>query len=109
MAQRFRNLVVTLNNYSEEEYNHLTNHPLFKYVTIGKEISESGTPPARICRTNKTKDIQFNQVGQVSRFFSRDTLLFLGYSLATNLAVVAFKIFYSQTIKISINFVQLQM
>jgi hypothetical protein len=40
----FRNCCFTLNNYSEEEFNFLLNHESFKYIIIGKEISESKTP-----------------------------------------------------------------
>ena len=39
----YRNIVFTLNNYSDVEYQNLLNHPLFKYVVIGKEVGESGT------------------------------------------------------------------
>jgi len=41
---RFRNIVFTLNNYTDDEYNNLLNHKEFKYVIIGKEIGEKGTP-----------------------------------------------------------------
>ena len=41
---RYRNLVFTLNNYSDEEYTNLLNCDLFKYVIIGKEKGEKGTP-----------------------------------------------------------------
>ena len=43
-TRRFRNLVFTLNNYTGEEYQSLLNHPMFKYVIIGKEVGEQGTP-----------------------------------------------------------------
>jgi hypothetical protein len=40
----YRNIVFTPNNYTEEEYISLLNHHLFKYVVIGKEVGERGTP-----------------------------------------------------------------
>lgn len=40
---RFRNCVFTLNNYNDDEYNNLLNNNKFKYIIIGKEISDSGT------------------------------------------------------------------
>ena len=43
-TQWFRNLVFTVNNCTEEDFNRLQHHQMFKYVIIGKEISESGTP-----------------------------------------------------------------
>lgn len=40
---RFRNIVFTLNNYSEDEYNSILNNTLWSWVIIGKEMGESGT------------------------------------------------------------------
>jgi len=37
MEQKFRNIVFTLNNYTEEEYISLLHNDAFKYVIIGKE------------------------------------------------------------------------
>jgi hypothetical protein len=41
--KRYRNICFTLNNYSEEDFNTLLHHPLFKYCSIGKEIGEEAT------------------------------------------------------------------
>lgn len=43
-TKRQRGWVFTLNNYTEEEYNQLINTPRTKYICIGKEKGESGTP-----------------------------------------------------------------
>lgn len=40
---RYRNCVFTLNNYTDTEYNNLLYNTKFKYIIIGKEISDSGT------------------------------------------------------------------
>lgn len=42
--KRYRNIVFTVNNWSEDEYNDLLSNEIFKYVIIGKEISKEGTP-----------------------------------------------------------------
>jgi len=44
VQKRYRNIVFTLNNYSHTEYTDLLNHDAFKYIIIGKEVGESGTP-----------------------------------------------------------------
>ena len=42
---RYRHIVFTLNNYSEDEYLNILNSEYFKYVIIGKEICPTtGTP-----------------------------------------------------------------
>lgn len=43
-TQRFRNIVFTLNNYNDYEYNDLLTNEYFKYIIIGKEVGDSGTP-----------------------------------------------------------------
>jgi hypothetical protein len=40
---KYRNIVFTLNNYTNQEFEDLKNCELFKYVIIGKEVGESGT------------------------------------------------------------------
>lgn len=40
----FRNLVFTCNNYSEDQYEEIFNLDIWRYIVIGKEIGESGTP-----------------------------------------------------------------
>lgn len=40
----FRNIVFTLNNYSNDEYDYLIALEIFKYLIIGKEVGEQGTP-----------------------------------------------------------------
>lgn len=42
-TRRFRNWCFTLNNFSEEEYRLVLEHKC-KYIIIGKEVGESGTP-----------------------------------------------------------------
>lgn len=42
--KRFRNIVFTFNNYNDNEYNNILNSDVFKYVIIGKEVGDSGTP-----------------------------------------------------------------
>jgi len=44
MSRQFRNFVFTLNNYSEEEHETLLKCDSFKYIIIGREIGDSGTP-----------------------------------------------------------------
>ena len=44
MQTFLRNVIFTLNNYTQDEYDFIVNSPLFKYLIIGKEIGESGTP-----------------------------------------------------------------
>lgn len=44
MPPKFKCICFTLNNYSEEEYNDLITCNLFKYLIIGKEIGDKGTP-----------------------------------------------------------------
>jgi hypothetical protein len=41
---KYRNICFALNNYTEENYKKLLNNDLFKYVIIGKETGERGTP-----------------------------------------------------------------
>ena len=41
--ERFRNIVFTLNNYSNEEYRSLLDCSMFKYIIIEKETGECGT------------------------------------------------------------------
>lgn len=43
MSQKFRNYSFTLNNYSDQEFNELLNLDC-KYIIIGKETGENGTP-----------------------------------------------------------------
>lgn len=40
----FRNVVFTVNNYSHEEYDKIINLDVWKYLVVGKEVGESGTP-----------------------------------------------------------------
>jgi len=40
----FRNIVFTLNNYTQDEYDFLINNEMFSYMIIGKEIGDEGTP-----------------------------------------------------------------
>lgn len=40
----FRNVVFTVNNYSHEEYDKIINLDIWRYLVVGKEIGESGTP-----------------------------------------------------------------
>ena len=40
---KYRNIVFTLNNYTNQKFEDLKNCELFKYVIIGKEVGESGT------------------------------------------------------------------
>lgn len=42
--RRLRNFVFTLNNYTDSEYDILLNNEMFKYIIIGKEVGEEGTP-----------------------------------------------------------------
>jgi hypothetical protein len=44
MDQRFRNIVFTVNNYTESEYTDLLMSDAFIYMIIDKEIGEQGTP-----------------------------------------------------------------
>jgi hypothetical protein len=44
MCVRYRNICFTLNNYTSQEYEALLYNDNFKYVIIGKEVGESGTP-----------------------------------------------------------------
>jgi hypothetical protein len=44
MDQRFRNIVFTVNNYTESEYTDLPMNDAFIYVIFGKEIGEQATP-----------------------------------------------------------------
>lgn len=44
MAERNRRFCFTLNNYTEEEYEELKNLRDVKYIVIGKEVGENGTP-----------------------------------------------------------------
>ena len=41
---QYSNVCFTCNNYTEEKYNYLRDLDIFKYLVMGKEISESGTP-----------------------------------------------------------------
>lgn len=41
---RLRNFVFTFNNYTDNDYVKILNSDIFKYVIIGKEVGESGTP-----------------------------------------------------------------
>lgn len=41
---RARNWLFTLNNWSEEEYTHIRSWTCYKYIVVGKEVGESGTP-----------------------------------------------------------------
>ena len=41
---RFRNIVFTCNNYTEQQCDEIFNLDIWRYVVIGKEIGESGTP-----------------------------------------------------------------
>jgi len=43
IQEKYRNLCVTINNYSGEEYQNLLNHKLFKYVIMEKKIGKQGT------------------------------------------------------------------
>lgn len=40
----FRNVCFTLNNWTNDEYENIVNSPKFKYLVVGKEIGEKGTP-----------------------------------------------------------------
>jgi len=44
MQSFLRNVIFTLNNYTQDEYDFIVNSTLFKYLIVGKEIGESGTP-----------------------------------------------------------------
>lgn len=41
---KFRNWCFTLNNYTEDEYNNILGWESVKYLVIGKEVGDSGTP-----------------------------------------------------------------
>lgn len=41
---QFSNIVFTLNNYSNDEYQHLLSLDIFKYLIVGREVGEQGTP-----------------------------------------------------------------
>jgi len=61
MDRKFRNICFTLNNYSEEDYKNLLNHEKFKYVIIGIEIGEGGTPHLQ-GYAELTVQMRFNRV-----------------------------------------------
>lgn len=44
MVRKSRNFSFTHNNYNDDDIKHYLNHPLLKYVVIGEEVGESGTP-----------------------------------------------------------------
>lgn len=64
LKMRLRNLVFTLNNYTEDQYNYILDLDLFKYLVIGKEISESGTPHLQGYAT-LVKQMAFNKVRKI--------------------------------------------
>lgn len=61
MDRKFRNICFTLNNYTEEDYRNLLNHEKFKYIIIGKEIGEGGTPHHQ-GHAELTVQMRFNRV-----------------------------------------------
>ena len=44
MKMLFSNVIFTVNNYSTDEYQKLISRDEFKYLVVGKEVGESGTP-----------------------------------------------------------------
>ena len=60
-AQRYRNLVFTVNNYTEADFNRLLSHEHFKYVIIGKEVGENGTPHLQ-GYAEQSKQMRFNAI-----------------------------------------------
>lgn len=49
---------ITLNKYTEDEYNGLLNSEEFSYIILGKEISESGTKHLQgYCQLKDKKNI----------------------------------------------------
>jgi hypothetical protein len=61
MDQRFRSIVFTVNNYTEETFQQLLHHEKFKYVIISKEVGQNGTPHLQGYAELKTQN-RFNAI-----------------------------------------------
>ena len=57
----FRNICFTLNNYTQDEYDYILALNVFKYLVVGKEIGESGTPHLQGYAT-LVSQMRFNKV-----------------------------------------------
>jgi len=59
---KYRNLLFTVNNYSDEQYDRFLNHPWFKYCVIGKEVAPTTGTPHFHCYAELGKQRRFRAI-----------------------------------------------
>ena len=70
---KYRNVMITCNNYSIDDYNKFLNHEWFSYICIGKEIAPTtGTPHLQIYAELKFQ----KRIGALRREFPGSHILF---------------------------------
>jgi len=63
---RYTSILITLNNYTEDEYLHLLNHEAFKYIIIGKEIAPTTGTPHIHAYIELFKQTRFNKIKKIN-------------------------------------------